>query len=89
MFPCSGDDLAVPYDPDPSSDDAGALVGGHFNVQPSSIAFEGGGHLDVPCPVLEAVDFGFLGMYSSCELVDVVVGFGKALVGSCCSSMYC
>ena len=48
------------------------------------VAFEGRGHLHISCPVLEMVDFGFAGVYSSCELIDAAVGFSKALVGGCC-----
>ncbi len=29
-----------------------------------------------------------MGVYSSIELIDVVVGFGKALIGGCCPLVY-
>ncbi len=89
MFPSSGDNFTIPYDLDPVGNDAWAIVGGHFDVQLSPIVLEGGGHFDVSHPVLEAVDFGFVGVYSSSELVDVAVGFGKILVGGCCLLVYC
>ena len=89
MLSCSGNNLAVPHDLDPSGDDVLPIVGGHLNVHSSSIAFEVGGHIDVPCPVPEAADLGFVGVHCSGELVNTVVGFGESLVGDCCASMYC
>ena len=88
MLPCPSNDLTVSYNSDPSSDNVLAAVGGHLDVHSSPIVFKGGGHLDVPHPVLEVADLGFSGMYHSCELVDVMVGFGEALVGGCYLSTY-
>ncbi len=59
MLPCSGNDLAIPHNSDLSGNHVFAILGGYLDVYPSSVAFEGGGHLDIPRPVLEVVDLGF------------------------------
>ncbi len=89
MLPCSGDDLAVSYDLDPLGNDVLTIVGGHLDVHLSPIAFEGGGHFYISCPILELADFSLMDVYCSYELVDVAVGFGEALVNGGCSALDC
>ena len=89
MLSCSGNDLAIPHNLDPVGDNVLAIVGGHLDVHSSPVALEIRGHLAVPRPVSEVVDLGFVGVYCSSELVDVVVGFGKPLVGDCHTLMHC
>ncbi len=88
MLSCSGDNLTVPHDPNPSGDDILTTVGGHLDVHLSSIAFEFGGHVDVAQPISEVADFGLVGVDCSSELVDTLVGFGKPLVSDRYSSAY-
>jgi len=60
-----------------------------LDVHSPAVLLEGGGHIDVFCPVSEVANLSFLRVYCACELIDAVAGFGKALVGSCSSSSYC
>jgi len=66
-------------------DDTWAIVEGHLNVEMSPVVFEGGGHLNISCPVLEVVYLNLVGLYTGGELGDVAAGFGEALVGGSCS----
>jgi len=81
VLPSSGDDLAVSHNSDPLGDDVLATVGGHLDVHLSSILLEVGQHFGGPIVVPDAVDFGFSGVYCPIELVDMVPGLAKALVG--------
>jgi len=59
MLSCSGDDLAVPHDVDPSGDDVLTIVGGHLNVHPTPIVFKVRGHVDIARSVPEVADLNF------------------------------
>jgi len=84
-----GDDLTIPYNLDPSGDDVFSTLGGHLDVHLSSVTLVLGQHVAVSHVVSEVVDFGFVEVYHSSELVDVVVGFSKPLVSDCHASAYC
>jgi len=88
MLPCSGNNLAIPYDSDPPGNDILSIMGGHLDVHSSPIVFKGQGHLYISCPVTELADFSLVGVYSSCKLINVVLGFCEALVSGCSPSSY-
>ena len=88
MLSCSGDNLAIPHDSDPLGDDILATVGGHLDVHSSTVALKVGRHVGVPVVVSDAADFGLAGMYRSGELVNVVSGLAKVLVGEGGASSY-
>ncbi len=88
MLPCSGDDLAIPHDPDPSSDNIFSTLGGHLYVHLTLIPLEGGGHVNISYPVLKLMNFGFLLLHDTVEPVNVVAGLFKVLVGDGCSLVY-
>jgi len=88
VFSCSGNDLAVPYDPNPSGDDVLAIVGGHLDVHSPPVAFEVGWHLRVSIAIPKAAYLSFVGVYCSSKLVDAAVCFGELLVSEGCALAY-
>ena len=60
-----------------------------MDVHSSPIVFKGQGHLYISCPVTELADFSLVGVYSSCKLINVVLGFCEALVSGCCLLAHC
>ena len=77
MLFCPGDNFAIPYDSDLSSDDVLPTLGGHLYVHLPSVLLVGGGHVDIPSPVLEPMNFGLLMLYNCVEPVDMVMGLFK------------
>src|SRR6266851_612785 len=89
MLSCSGDNLTIPHDPDPMRDNVLALVGGHLDVHSPAVLLVLGWHFRVSITVPEAAYFGFVGVYCSSELVDMVACFGEALVSDGSAVSYC
>ncbi len=81
MLSCSGNNLTVPHDSNPSGNDILTIVGGHLDVHSSPISLKLGGHVGVPVAIPKVADFTFVGVYCPVELVDAAAGFGEALVG--------
>jgi len=81
VLSCSGDDLAIPYNPNPLGNDVLAAVRGHLDVHSSAVAFEVRWHFGVPVVVPNVADFSLTGVHCSSELVDVVSCLDEALVG--------
>ena len=88
MLSCLGDNLAVPHNLDPLSDDILATVRGHLDVHSSAVAFEVGWHFGVSIAIPNAADFGLAGVYCSGELVDAASCLNEALVGKGGAALY-
>ena len=89
MLSCLGDDLAVPHNPDPTGNDVLSIVGGHLDVHLPAVLLEGRGHVKVPAPGSEAIDFNLSLAYHTIELVNGVSGLLEVLVGDCGLLAYC